>query len=232
MKRLCTICARAGSKGVTGKNTRLLAGIPLIAHSIRQAKDSDLFDAVAVSSDSEAILAVAEQWGVEHLIKRPAEMATDQAAKVPAIRHCAEVVEKSMGWRFDTVVDLAVTSPLRAVEDIVGAVALLESRGVTNVGTGSAAERSPYYNIVELNADDRVRYSKTPETPIYRRQDAPACYDLSGAIYAWKRDWLISGPDKAIGDETLLYVMPRERSQDIDTEIDFRIAEMLIADRP
>jgi len=129
MKRLCTICARGGSKGVKGKNIRPLLGKPLIAHSIEQARKSGLFAAIAVSSDSDIILQIAKEWGVDFLIKRPDELATDHAAKLPVIRHCVAEVERQSGYCFDTIVDLDATSPLRSVEDICSAVALLEEGG-------------------------------------------------------------------------------------------------------
>ncbi len=226
MIRLCTICARGGSRGVKGKNIRMLSGKPLIAFTIEQARASGLFSVIALSSESDEILDVGQAWGVDEVVKRPVEMATDTAAKVPVIRHCAVETENRTGHTFDTIVDLAVTSPFRSVEDIRGAVHMLETKGITNVGSGSPAQRSPYYNIVELDNMGRVRYSKLPDEPIYRRQDAPKCFDLNGAIYAWKRNWLLNGPDKAIGDDTLLYVMPLERSLDIDSELDFRVAEL------
>ena len=92
MKRLCTICARGGSKGVKGKNLRLLAGKPLIAHSIEQARQSGLFEAIGVSSDSNDILKTADEWGADYLVERPAEMASDTAGQLPAIRHRAPTI--------------------------------------------------------------------------------------------------------------------------------------------
>ncbi len=100
MKRLAVICARGGSKGVKGKNLRDLAGKPLVAHAIQQAKESGLFNAVAVSSDADDILAAGEKWGADHLVKRPHDLSTDEAPKLPAIRHCTETVEKETGIRF------------------------------------------------------------------------------------------------------------------------------------
>src|SRR5687768_5637382 len=110
MKRVCTICARGGSKGVAGKNLRPLLGRPLIAHSIEQARATGLFEAVAVSSDSAEILEAARAVGADHAIVRPAELATDQAAKLPAIRHALLEVERLRGEAFDVLVDLDATS--------------------------------------------------------------------------------------------------------------------------
>jgi len=229
--RLCTICARGGSKGVKGKNLRALLGKPLIAYSLEQARASGLFDAIAVSSDSEAILEVAQAAGAQHLIKRPDELATDQAAKLPAIRHCVAAVERARGARFDTLVDLDATSPLRSVEDIQGAVAMLESGAYGNVITAMPSRRSPYFNLVELDDQGVARLSKPLPVAIARRQDAPRCYDMNASIYVWRRDVLFES-DSVFNRDTRLYVMPEERSVDIDSELDFRVVELLMHDRP
>ena len=226
MKRICTICARGGSKGVKNKNIRTLLGKPLIAHSILQAKASGLFDCIAVSSDSDEILATAGKWGADYLIKRPDELATDQSAKLPVIQHCVAEVECISGQTFDVVVDLDATSPLRIPEDIVGSVRLLEERGVSNVITGAPARRSPYFNMVEVDEHGVPRLSKQLNTPVVRRQDAPKCYDMNASIYVWRRDTLFSCPT-IFNSDTLLYDMPEERSIDIDSELDFRFVEFI-----
>src|ERR1700704_6139778 len=113
MKRLCTICARGGSKGVKGKNLRPLLGRPLIAHSLEQARSCGLFELIAVSSDASEILEVARAFGADLLIQRPDELASDTAAKIPAIRHAVLEAESRSAQHFDTLVDLDATSPLR-----------------------------------------------------------------------------------------------------------------------
>ncbi|WP_205627292.1 acylneuraminate cytidylyltransferase family protein [Herbaspirillum rhizosphaerae] len=230
MSRLCTICARGGSKGVKGKNIRPLIGKPLIAYSIEQARRSGLFDVIAVSSDSELILDAARVAGVDYLISRPAELATDTAAKLPVIRHCVSEVERLSGRQFSTLVDLDATSPLRSEEDIRQAVALLESTNVENVITAMPARRSPYFNMVEVDARGVVALSKPLDTGIVRRQDAPLCYDMNASIYVWQRDALFDG-DSVFRRNTRLHVMPEERSIDIDSELDFRLVELLMRER-
>lgn len=230
MKRLCTICARGGSKGVPGKNVKLINGIPLIGHSIAQALASGLFDTIAVSSDSEQILAQAKAHGAHLLIERPPELATDSAAKLPVIRHAVETAERMRGYRFDTLVDLDATSPLRVADDIVQAVALLEHEGAGNVVTAMPARRSPYFNLIEVDAQGKVGLSKRLAVPVTRRQDAPQCYDMNASIYVWRRDVLFEAPG-LFDDHTRLYVMPEERSIDIDSELDLRVVEMLMAER-
>jgi N-acylneuraminate cytidylyltransferase/CMP-N,N'-diacetyllegionaminic acid synthase len=228
---LCTICARGGSKGVPGKNIRPLAGKPLLRHSIDQARASGLFAAIAVSSDDPAILAVAREAGVEVLVERPAELASDTAGKMPAIRHCVDSAEHALGRRFDTVVDLDATSPLRLPEDIAGAVALLEDAGVSCVITGSPARRSPYFNLVEQRPDGSVGVAKPPPATVLRRQDAPPCFDMNASIYVWRRDVLLADP-RVFYPDTRLYVMPEERSHDIDSPLDFDLVTFLISRRP
>lgn len=231
MNRLCTICARGGSKGVVNKNIKLLLGKPLIAHTIIQAKKSGLFNYVAVSSDSEEILSVAKAWGADILIKRPDELATDQAAKLPVIRHALKTAEQQTGQTFHIHVDLDATSPLRNVSDIHGAVNMLENDNkITNVITGAPARRSPYFNLVELNTEGYVELSKKLSTSIVRRQDSPKCYDMNASIYIWRREVLLE-EDKVILPKTALYEMPEERSIDIDSPLDFDFVEFLATKR-
>ena len=230
MNRLCTICVRGGSKGVKNKNIRLLAEKPLLAHTLEQARDCHLFQRIAVSSDSDAILEIAADWGVQELVVRPPELALDTSPKLPAIRHCVETVEKRTGNSFDIIVDLDATSPLRWTEDIRGAVDLLETQGRSNVITAAPARRSPYFNLVELGDDGVVRLSKPPEKTIVRRQDSPPCFDMNASIYVWKRAALFNTPT-VFNSDTGLFVMPENRSLDIDTELDFEIVEMLMKKR-
>ena len=226
MRRLAVICARAGSKGVPNKNLRLLGGVPLIVHTIRQAQACSLLDNIAVSSDSEEILKTAEGYGIKHLIQRPTEMATDVASKVPAIRHCVQEVEKTTA-QFDLIADLDCTVPFRLVSDIVGAFELIERRGVSTLISGTTARKLPYFNIVELTTEGFVRISKTTTPPLVRRQDSPPCFDMNASIHIWRRQALFSS-DARFHDDTVLFEMPLERSIDIDTEIEFVINELLM----
>jgi len=229
-KILCTICARGGSKGVPGKNIRELAGLPLLAHSILQAKQSGIFDSIAVSSDSSKILAVAAKYGADFLIERPPELSTDAAPKVPVIQHCFLTAERLAGTQFDIGVDLDATSPLRVPADIIAATETLVSSDAQNVITGSPSRRSPYFNLVEANDVGYVTTSKTLPRPCTRRQDAPKTYDMNASIYVWRRSSLINNSNLFL-EKTVLYEMPEERSIDIDSELDFKIVEMLMKER-
>jgi N-acylneuraminate cytidylyltransferase/CMP-N,N'-diacetyllegionaminic acid synthase len=227
---LCTICARGGSKGVPNKNARIVAGQPLLAHTLHQARASGLFEAIAFSSDSAVYRELASDAGADVLVERPADLATDAAGKLPVIRHAVDSAERALGWQADIIVDLDCTSPLRLPEDVRAAVAQLRETNAGNVITAAPARRSPYFNLVERMPDGRVDLSKRPVSPIVRRQDAPACYDMNASIYVWRREALF-GRDGLFHPDTGLYVMPEERSIDIDSELDFEIVSMLLERR-
>ncbi len=223
MKRLATICARGGSKGLPGKNIKMLCGYPLLVYSSSQAHQSGLFDKIIVSSDDDEILAVAKNFGLE-TIKRPAALADDTASKIPTIVHAVKSAEAIHGVTFDTVVDLDVTSPLRLPEDIIGAVKLQEETGCSNVITGTPSHRSPWFNMVNENAQ------LIAQSDIVRRQDCPPSYDMNASVYVWNRDKFLAEP-RLFYRDTKLYVMPKERSVDIDDEMDFKVVEMLMKKR-
>lgn len=227
MTTICTICARGGSKGVPGKNIRPLAGQPLIAWSVQQARASGLFDLIAVSSDNADILKAAQAAGADLTIERPAELASDTAGKLPAIVHALRAAEDHLGRSAEILVDLDATSPLREVSDILGAVELMRETGASNVITGSPARRSPYFNLVETGPDGVACLSKPLPEGVLRRQDGPACYDMNASIYVWQRDELVGNPAVFYPD-TRLFAMPETRSVDIDSELDFQIVEMLM----
>ena len=226
MKILCTICARAGSKGVANKNLRLINGKPLIVYSIEQAIATKLFSQIVVSSDSKEIREVALANGATFCVDRPAEMATDTAPKLPAIKHCVKNAEKKFG-QFEIIVDLDATAPLREPRDIISALELLKSAQADNVITGTPAHRSPYFNLVEIDVDGIVNLSKPPATVVERRQDSPQCFDMNASIYVWRRQALFANENLFTGN-TRLFVMPRERSLDIDSQADFEMVEWMI----
>lgn len=229
-RRLCTICARGGSKRVPGKNIRSLHGKPLIAHTIEQAKSTGLFEAVVVDSDSDRILDVASDFGADHVLKRPADLATDEAAKIPVIQRAYIEGANLVGGEFDILVDLDATSPLRLVSDIVDAVAMLEASDAPNLITGAPARRSPYFNLVELKPDGAVGLCKQSDIEYVRGQDVPTCYDMNGSIYIWRTGTFMDDP-RLFYKDTMIYVMSEERSIDIDHEDDFTYVSFLLDQR-
>lgn len=205
---------------------RLMHGKPLIAYTLDQAHESGCFDVVAVSSDSDELLKVAQDSGADLVVRRPDALASDEAGKVDAIVHCVATIEERLAKTFTTIVDLDVTSPLRTSADIVAAVAMVESGNAVNVLTASPSRRSPYFNIIELNEEGFASLSKQVTRPLTRRQDAPPSFDMNASIYVWRRDVFMDDP-RIFYDRTALYEMPEERSIDIDTELDWRIVEYL-----
>jgi CMP-N,N'-diacetyllegionaminic acid synthase len=225
MTNICTICARGGSRGVPGKNIRLLEGKPLIAHTIEMALANPGLDRVVVSTDSQEIAEIAAAAGAEIPYLRPAELATDQAGKLPAIVHVVEHVEATQGVRFDRVIDLDPTSPLRMQADINACMALLDA-GAPAVITAFEAEKNPYFNMVEIDDEGGVKLSKQALSgAILSRQAAPKVYSMNASIYGWQRANL--GPS-LWPLKPRLHVMPRERSIDIDSELDFQLVELLM----
>jgi CMP-N,N'-diacetyllegionaminic acid synthase len=231
MSRICTITVRAGSQGVPGKNWRNLEGLPLFAHSVRHAVESDLFDRVAVTSDAPQVLERAAEFGATDVIDRPKALASNTAGKIPAIVHAVLAVEGVVGHHFSTVVDLDATSPLRITEDIVGAVTLLENDHLESVITGAEAHRSPYFNLVEVDPETGVvDVSKRVGNGFLRRQDVPRSFDMNASVYVWDRNALVRDP-RVFYPTTRLYEMPPERSHDIDSELDLQIVAWIMAAR-
>lgn len=231
MKRICSICARAGSQGVKSKNKRVLHGKPLFQYTIEHAQQSGLFDWIVFSTDDLDIIEKAGSLGLDQIVKRPKELATPEAGKVPAILHAVKMAERESGMSFDIMVDMDVTSPLRNAKDISDAVELLEGNTeATNVITGQPSHRSPYFNLVERSADGTVQLSKPLEKHIVRRQDAPSSFDMNASIYVWRRESFFPTP-KVFDTHTLLHEMPQERSIDIDTEFDFQLVEFVMQNR-
>lgn len=231
MKRvICVICARSGSTGIPGKNIRPLLDKPLLAHSVQTAVSSGLFDQVVVTSDSSKYLEIASKYGASFLVNRPEELSSSFVSKLGAIKHAASSVEREKNLKFDTIVDLDVTSPLRLSKDIKGALELFNSKNVTSVITGCRSHRSPYTNLVEVNDSGVVSVSKSSPKILSQRQESPRCFDMNASIYIWNRDSFFH-EQKVFYDDTLLYEMPFDRSWDIDYEIDFEIVELLMKKR-
>lgn len=224
---LCTICARGGSKGVKNKNIKLLNGKPLIAYTIEQALQSELFDHVVISTDSDDIASVATEYGAEVFFRRSFELSTDTAGKLEVIRDALLKSEAHYNKKFTYHVDLDATSPLRSVSDIIESFKQFQDNHNSNLITAMPSRRSPYFNLVEVDANGRVALSKKLDGTVVRRQDAPKSYDMNASIYIWTRDSLLNQPS-LFSETTGLYIMPEERSIDIDAEVDFEFVEFLM----
>ncbi|MBI4184079.1 MAG: acylneuraminate cytidylyltransferase family protein [Proteobacteria bacterium] len=222
---LAVIPARGGSKGFPGKNLAPLAGKPLIAWSIDAARASRHVDRLILSSDDEAIIRAAREWGAEAPFVRPAELASDEAKVEDALLHALDALDRS----YDYLVLLQPTSPLRTPADIDACLALCEGTGAPAAVSVVAAPKSPYW-MFRLENDSRMQPLFPWEAVYHRRQGLPPAYALNGAVYAARVEWF-RVRRTFFSPETRAQVMPAERSLDIDTPTDLVLAEALIAAR-
>lgn len=216
------IPARGGSKGIPRKNITNVAGKPLIAWTIEAAKGSKYLDRLIISSEDDEIISVALQWGCEAPFVRPKKLAQDSTPGIEPVIHAL----KTLPEQYDYVVLLQPTSPLRTNFDIDGCIEkCIEHRAKACVSV-SEVEQNPYWMYL-INEKD-ILYPLHPENEKYkRRQDLPRVFGLNGAVYVAESKWLLQS-NTFITEETVAYIMPRERALDIDTEIDLAIANIII----
>lgn len=228
---LITICARGGSKGIPGKNIKILNGIPLIAYTINVAKQ---FKAhfrtvdIVLSTDSNEILDVAKQYEIETDYVRPAYLANDTAGKIDAIRDVLNYSERINRRKYDVILDLDVTSPLRNLKDLIEALNLLMNNdSAINLFSVSPASRSPYFNMVEKKSNGFYSQVVKPHGDLFTRQSAPKVYDLNASFYFYKREFFESNYTGAITEKSLIYEVPHV-CFDLDHPIDFEIITFLM----
>ena len=231
MKILCTICARGGTKGLKNKNTRKFLGKPLLFYTISQAKQSKIFDKIIFSSDSNKILRIAKKNKVDLLIKRPKKFATDTIPKIKAVKHALISSENIFQTKFDYIVDLDITAPLRSISDIKKSLNLIKKKKMPcNLIALTPSKKNPYYNMVEVDKKNRVKKVKSRSKNISARQMAPKVYDINPGIYIWNRKGLLKSRD-VINNKTLYFIAPNERSVDIDSLMDFKIVKYLFKNK-
>jgi N-acylneuraminate cytidylyltransferase len=216
------IPARGGSKGVRGKNIREVGGKPLIAWTIAAARGSKYIDRLVLSSDDPGIIEVAKTHGCDAPFVRPAELATDQADSMSVVRHALAALPE----RYDYLVLLQPTSPLRSAADIDGAIELCTTAGAPNCLTVCEVDKSPYW-MVKMGEGRVIAPLFPPEQIPSRRQDAPPAFAINGAVYVGRADRLAAG-DTFLTAGSVGYVMPKDRSLDIDTEADLRTADIIL----
>jgi CMP-N,N'-diacetyllegionaminic acid synthase len=226
MKILCTICARKGSKGVINKNIKIINGKELIYYTIKQAVKSRIFDKVVVSSDSKKILKLSKKFGADFVYLRNKSGAKDNSPKIPAIKELTNASELFYNTKFDFIMDLDVTSPLRTISDIKKSYIFFKLKKADILLSCCVSKKSPYFNIVEKKKG-KIFTSKFISKSISRRQDAPITYDLNASIYIWKRK-ILENCKTLYTKRTVLFVMPQERSIDIDTKFDFRVVKSFL----
>lgn len=225
-KVLGLIPARGGSKGVVGKNLRLVGGKPLLVWTIEQALQSACLDRLVLSSDDDEIVAAGRNNGCEVPFMRPPELAVDDTPAVSVALHALDALAE----QYDYLVLLQPTSPLRITADIDGAIRCCVERGASACVSVVQTEELPaWMYVVGQNGTLVPLLGETSSFPC-RRQDAPPVYVLNGAVYVVQTDWFRS-VRAFVGPGTVPFVMPRSRSLDIDTEEDLRYFAFLLAER-
>lgn len=219
--KIAVIPARGGSKRIPRKNVRQFAGLPMIAHSLRAAQESGLFDHILVSSEDEEILAVGRTHGGEAL-RRPPELADDHTATIPVIRHAVGWAE-DQGWSLEAVCCIYATAPFVRADDLRDGWRLLQQ---PSMDFAFAATTFPYPVFRGLLREGPGVRMIFPEHFPTRSQDLPEALHDAGQFYwgtarAWKEEeWLFS-------ERAAPVMLPRHRVQDIDTDEDWQRAELL-----
>lgn len=217
-KILAIIPARGGSKGIPRKNIRQLAGKPLLAWTIKEAKKSNYISSTILSSEDPEIINVAKQYGCEVPFIRPLELAQDDTPGIDTVLHAIENCPS-----FDYVVLLQPTSPLRTVEDIDECIKYFMEQKADFCVSVSETDKSPYW-MYKIDKNGKMEsLIKSEEIPT-RRQDLRKTYSLNGAIYVAKIDKLIDSKS-FLTPSTLAYIMKKEHSIDIDNELDLKLCE-------
>jgi len=222
------VFARGGSKGVKRKNIRDFAGKPLIAYSIEIAKASPLIDEVFVSTDDAEIAEVARRYGAEVPFIRPSSLAQDNSPEWLVWQHAVKQIKTA--HPFDVFVSLPTTAPLRVAEDVENCIKLFSSIKTDVVVTASEARRNPYFNMLKLDEHSEAHLVCQPSFQVEHRQSAPKVYDMETVAYVTSPHFILQNQSLFDGKMSVV-VIPSERAIDIDTELDFKMAEFLYLNR-
>ena len=225
--KLITILARKGSKGLPDKNMKDMNGQPLINWTFFQAINFEEAD-IVVSTDYEGMKHFCNTYGVYHHDRDP-KLAQDDTPKIEAIREAVSAAEVEYGEKYDIVIDLDVSAPLRTeinIHEAVGMHEMMNKRSTLDVVFSvSPARKNPYFNMVTT---DRFGQSKTAcEGDYLRRQDAPPIHEMNASIYVYNKKWLDKGINNVLNSKNYPLYMEDWQAFDIDSEVDFQIAEML-----
>lgn len=224
---LALIPARGGSKGLPKKNIRPLLGKPLIAWTIEQAQASRYVDSVIVSTDDAEIARVSRRWGADVPFMRPKALSTDTANRRSVVRHALGFCARRPRYACDILLLLQPTSPLRTSGDIDASIDLMLSRKAKGIVSVCEAEHPPFW-MNSLPPDGNLGRFLPRSAWGKSRQQLPTCYRVNGAIFMAESDHYLVRDTDFFDRWSLAYVMPQERSIDIDTAIDFKLAEVIL----
>ena len=223
--------ARGGSKSVPKKNIKLIAQKPLIAYSIEEALKSKNITRYIVSTDCEEIKDVSQFYGADVPFIRPKEFSTDKASSAAAIKHALQFVESQDGFKYDYIVEIMCTNPLKTVDDIDGCInKLIETQADSVIAVHKLDDHHPIR--IKKIINDRIVDFCLKETLEARRQDLkPDAYIRSGSIYAFNRSEIINHCRRYGSVNSRPFILPSERAINIDNKIDFMIAEKMIQNK-
>lgn len=233
MKVLGVVTARAGSKGLPGKNLKLLAGKPLLAYTVEAAKASGAIDRLILSTEDEQIADAGRALGCDVPFIRPRDLAQDDTPHLPVIQHAVSWMADRASYRPDAVMILQPTSPLRQASDIRAAIELLDRSGADSVLSASEVPAHAHpmraLRIDDTGAAVLFVTGEPVRHRINRRQDLPAAWMMNGAIYVCRTHLLFAGQPSLYGDRVMVYRMPADRSLSIDDARDWDEAERALA---
>ena len=227
---LAIILARGGSKSIINKNIIDLCGKPLIAYTINEAKKSKLIDRLIVSTDDSKIKSVAKKYGAEVPFDRPKKLASDKSTSLDALIHATSWCEKSENKKYDFIVELMCTNPMKTVDDIDGAInKLIDTKADSVIGMSRLDDNHPARAKKIIN--DRIVDFCVPELSSRRQDLKPDAYIRNGSIYAIKRDVLMKKKIRFGSSNSRPYLMNQDKSVNIDNEIDLLVAKALMNKR-
>jgi len=221
-KILAIIPARGGSKGIPRKNIREVGGKPLIAWTIDAARESSYIDRLILSSEDEEIIEIAREWGCDVPFTRPQELATDESGTAEVILHAITNIDE----RYDYIVVLQPTSPLRISTDIDNCIQYCHETNAPSCVSVTEAEKSPFW-MYFLDDEGRMTSVIDVANRPTRRQEIPTAYALNGAVYVVEVESFERTP-QLIDKQTVAYIMPKIRSLDIDTDFDLMLFQTLL----
>jgi len=234
MKLLFTVCGRAGSSGVKSKNIRPFLGVPLFEYTLaaissfiesNKEKYEDIFCVVSTDSENFIEQVKARENKKFYIINRNAELSLNATPKMHVIKDALETVEKKSGQKFDLIIDLDITSPIRTIKDIQDAI----DKKIGNVKTDvvfsvTDARRNPYFNMVK---QDGLFVTKVIDNSYTARQQAPKVFDMNASIYVYGRSFLLSGVKSPLDGRADIIEMPDTGVLDIDSERDFELMQVI-----
>lgn len=224
-KIYCLICARKNSKGIKNKNILKFGDTTLVGHSISQAKKIKVISKVFISTDSNKIIKIAKSLKVTVPYKRPKILSGDKTPEIKVWKHFCNYLEEK-GDKPDYIIVLPVTAPLRGLQDIKNAIYKINNKTLDIVFALTKSSKNPYFNIVRLNKSG-IKPVCNSKKKIFRRQDAPECYDVTTVLYLLKFEYMKKSKNIFSTKKMDYIIVPKERSLDIDTKFDYQIARAL-----